>query len=118
MVTTPEASGLNKWLTLVVILAVAIAASVCGLWYKLGAVALSSLWQPHEQLALDALLLQSTVLPRLLMAVLVGGILGSSSVLLQQLTRNPLAADNTLAVSSGAQMALLLVTLFFPKFIL
>lgn len=118
MVTTPEASGLNKWLTLVVILAVAIAASVCGLWYKLGAVALSSLWQPHEQLALDALLLQSTVLPRLLMAVLVGGILGSSSVLLQQLTRNPLAADNTLAVSSGAQMALLLVTLFFPQLIL
>ena len=88
------------------------------LWRDSGAPALPTLLSEPEQLSLDALLLKTSVLPRLFMAMLAGGVLAVCGVLLQQLTRNPLAADNTLAVSSGAQIALLIVTLFAPKLML
>jgi ABC-type Fe3+-siderophore transport system permease subunit len=73
---------------------------------------------PADSLSLEALVIQANVLPRLAMAMLAGGVLAVCGVLLQQLTRNPLAADNTLAISSGAQIALLVVTLFFPNLLL
>ncbi|MBX4378773.1 iron chelate uptake ABC transporter family permease subunit, partial [Mycobacterium tuberculosis] len=47
--------------------------------------------------------------------IMAGGLLGVASLLLQQLVKNPLASDTTLAVGSGAQMALLIVTLFLPN---
>ena len=73
---------------------------------------------PADSLSLEALVIQANVLPRLAMAMLAGGVLAVCGVLLQQLTRNSLAADNTLAISSGAQIALLVVTLFFPNLLL
>lgn len=51
--------------------------------------------------------------PTMATAFLAGGLLGLSSHLLQLLAKNPLASDSTLAVGSGAQMALLLATIFF-----
>jgi iron complex transport system permease protein len=52
------------------------------------------------------LLLQQTVLPRALMALLCGAALALSGTLLQRVLRNPIAEPATLGVSAGAQMAL------------
>ncbi|WP_136069048.1 Fe(3+)-hydroxamate ABC transporter permease FhuB [Modicisalibacter radicis] len=52
--------------------------------------------------------------PRLGIALLAGGGLALAGVLMQQVLRNPLAAPTTLGVASGANLALLLATLFAP----
>ena len=54
------------------------------------------------------------VLPEIAAAFLAGGLLALASTALQQVVHNPLASDSTLAVAGGAQLALMLVTLFFP----
>ena len=92
--------------------------SLMWLWQQHGAMPVQTWLLPADSLSLEALVIQANVLPRLAMAMLAGGVLAVCGVLLQQLTRNPLAADNTLAISSGAQIALLVVTLFFPKLLL
>lgn len=69
-----------------------------------------------NQLAIVDLAKQMTIVPTMIVAMMAGGLLGISSLLLQQLVKNPLASDTTLAVGSGAQMALLVVTLFLPSF--
>ena len=92
--------------------------SLMWLWQQHGAMPLQTWLLPADSLSLEALVIQANVLPRLTMAMLAGGVLAVCGVLLQQLTRNPLAADNTLAISSGAQIALLVVTLFFPNLLL
>ncbi len=74
-----------------------------------------SLFQPTDNLEL--LLVQSYTLPRILMALLVGGILGFASLLLQQVLANPLASDNTLGISSGSQFALFLTAIFAPHWL-
>ncbi|MGR6981285.1 iron chelate uptake ABC transporter family permease subunit [Testudinibacter sp. P27/CKL/0425] len=90
--------------------------------------AVLALWLLHAQLpngwlsafrtdstqSLALLLVQNYTLPRLAMATLAGTALGLASLLLQQVVNNPLASDNTLAVSSGAQFLLFACTLFFP----
>ncbi|WP_395146020.1 Fe(3+)-hydroxamate ABC transporter permease FhuB (plasmid) [Moraxella atlantae] len=75
-----------------------------------------ALLQASSNLTVTDMAVQLSLLPTMLVAILAGGILGSSSVLLQQLVKNTLASDTTLAVGSGAQMALLIVTLFLPSF--
>ncbi|MGO3858208.1 MAG: Fe(3+)-hydroxamate ABC transporter permease FhuB [Neisseriaceae bacterium] len=65
-------------------------------------------------LTMTDFLFSNNVWPRLVMACLAGAGLGLAALLLQQLTHNPLAADSTLAVSSGAQLSLLLVSVFWP----
>ena len=92
--------------------------SLMWLWQQHGAMPVQTWLSPADSLSLEALVIQANVLPRLAMAMLAGGVLAVCGVLLQQFTRNPLAADNTLAISSGAQIALLVVTLFFPKLLL
>ena len=78
----------------------------------------ADLFQHPDALPLEALLVQTTTLPRMLMALLAGGCLSLATMLLQQVMRNPLAADSTLAVSSGAQTALVLCTVFVPSWLL
>lgn len=56
------------------------------------------------------------LIPTMVVAVIAGGLLGMASMLLQVLAKNSLASDSTLAVGGGAQMALLLATLFLPSF--
>ncbi|MBP6116655.1 MAG: Fe(3+)-hydroxamate ABC transporter permease FhuB [Neisseriaceae bacterium] len=73
------------------------------------------LWSSPESLGMADFLFSNNVLPRLAMAGLAGAGLGGAALLLQQLTHNPLAADSTLAVSSGAQLSLLLVSVFWPS---
>ncbi|WP_283938828.1 iron chelate uptake ABC transporter family permease subunit [Actinobacillus pleuropneumoniae] len=64
---------------------------------------------------LELLLIQSYSLPRIVMALLSSGLLGLASLLLQQVMANPLASDNTLGISSGAQFALFFNGDFFYR---
>lgn len=57
-------------------------------------------------------------LPRLAICLLAGAALGLAGTLLQQVLRNPLASPTTLGVASGAQLALMMVTLFAPSWLL
>ncbi|TNH08927.1 Fe(3+)-hydroxamate ABC transporter permease FhuB [Testudinibacter sp. TR-2022] len=74
----------------------------------------AELLQPNSS-SLELLLVQNYTLPRIAIALLAGTALGLASLLLQQVVNNPLASDNTLAVSSGAQYLLFSCTLFFPS---
>ncbi|MBR9727418.1 Fe(3+)-hydroxamate ABC transporter permease FhuB [Shewanella intestini] len=53
-------------------------------------------------------------LPRLVIAMLVGSMLGMVGSLMQQLTQNPLTSPLTLGTSSGAWLALIIVSVAFP----
>ncbi|HAU4903626.1 TPA: iron ABC transporter permease, partial [Aeromonas hydrophila] len=57
-------------------------------------------------------------LPRLAVCLLAGAALGLAGTLMQQVLRNPLASPTTLGVASGAQLALMMVTLFAPSWLL
>lgn len=54
------------------------------------------------------------MLPRAAVAILAGAMLGLSGALLQQLLRNPIADPSTLGISAGAQLAIVIATLFYP----
>ncbi|MGR6425568.1 Fe(3+)-hydroxamate ABC transporter permease FhuB [Aeromonas veronii] len=56
--------------------------------------------------------------PRLAVTLLAGAALGLAGTLMQQVLRNPLASPTTLGVASGAQLALMMVTLFAPSWLL
>lgn len=53
-----------------------------------------------------------SMLPRTVMALLVGAGLGLAGALFQQILRNPLAEPSTLGVSAGAQLGMTLATLY------
>lgn len=57
-------------------------------------------------------------LSRLTVTLLAGAALGLAGTLMQQVLRNPLASPTTLGVASGAQLALMMVTLFAPSWLL
>lgn len=67
-----------------------------------------------EAKAMSTVVFQFSVLPRMAIALLVGAALGLAGVLMQQVLRNPIASPTTLGVASGAQLGLLLATLFAP----
>ncbi|KZC85287.1 HmuU protein [Neisseria flavescens] len=75
------------------------------------------LFDRPDSLPLDALMVQNNTLPRMAMALLAGGSTAMATMLMQQLMHNPLASDSTLAVSSGAQAALVAATVFAPSFL-
>ena len=76
---------------------------------------LMDLFLPSMQLDMGSMVVQMTLLASSLVALLAGGLLGAVSILLQQLVKNPLASDTTLGVGAGAQLAILLVSLFIPS---
>ncbi len=82
--------------------------------HQLWPLAFLELFTPSFELSLSDMSTQLQILPTMLVALTAGGLLGLVSVLLQQLVKNTLASDTTLAVGSGANMALLIVTLFLP----
>lgn len=55
------------------------------------------------------------LLPRLIMAIVVGAVLGLVGSLMQQLTQNNLTSPLTLGTSSGAWLALILLNVFWPE---
>lgn len=105
----------KKIVVLLVMLILALVSSyavVTQLWHW----PISKLWQASTQLPIEIMAIQLQIVPTMWIAIVAGGLLGVVSVLLQQLVKNSLASDTTLGVGSGAQMALLIVTLFFPSF--
>jgi iron complex transport system permease protein len=54
-------------------------------------------------------------LPRLMMALLVGSVMGLIGSVIQQLTRNPLLSPVTLGTSSGAWLGLIVLAIFWPE---
>ncbi|MEH0874337.1 Fe(3+)-hydroxamate ABC transporter permease FhuB [Pectobacterium cacticida] len=58
------------------------------------------------------LLFHYSLLPRMVLALLVGAGLGLCGVLFQQVLRNPLAEPSTLGIATGAQLGITLVTLW------
>jgi len=89
------------------LLLVAAAASLLAgeLWIRPSEVG-AALFGHGETLA--GMVVRELRLPRLVLAVLVGGILGLSGAVLQGLTRNPLAEPGLLGVSAGASLGAVL----------
>jgi iron complex transport system permease protein len=54
-------------------------------------------------------------LPRMIIAVLVGAALALSGLLVQGVIRNPLASPDILGITSGASLAVVLLSIFWPK---
>ncbi len=54
-------------------------------------------------------------MPRAMMGVLAGGALAVAGVLLQSLTRNPMASASTLGINAGAYAAVVAATVFAPS---
>ncbi|WP_037058513.1 MULTISPECIES: Fe(3+)-hydroxamate ABC transporter permease FhuB [unclassified Psychrobacter] len=76
---------------------------------------IGDLFMPSLQLDITSMATQLHLVATSIVALLAGGLLGVVSILLQQLVKNPLASDTTLGVGVGAQLAMLIVTLFVPS---
>ena len=70
----------------------------------------ASLLAPHDSLA--GLIIYDVRLPRTVLAVIVGAVLGLSGAVLQGFTRNPLAEPALLGVSSGAALGAVIAIYF------
>ncbi|KAB2710171.1 iron ABC transporter permease [Brucella intermedia] len=80
-----------------------------------GNVTLSDVLQaPSRPQSLAQIIIETIRLPRALAAVLVGAALAATGVIMQTVLRNPLAAPDILAVTSGAQLALIIASLLLP----
>jgi iron complex transport system permease protein len=67
-----------------------------------------------EAQAIADILFYNSVLPRMATALICGAALSLAGALLQQVLRNPLASPTTLGISAGANLALVLATLYAP----
>ncbi|WP_413520766.1 Fe(3+)-hydroxamate ABC transporter permease FhuB [Psychrobacter glacincola] len=105
----------NRIYLIVVFLIVLVAVSSYAVVHQLWHLNFLELFTRSFKLSLSDMSIQLQILPTMLVASTAGGLLGLVSVLLQQLVKNTLASDTTLAVGSGANMALLIVTLFLPS---
>ncbi|RWN69152.1 MAG: Fe(3+)-hydroxamate ABC transporter permease FhuB [Mesorhizobium sp.] len=99
------------------------ALSPIALWGLLAALAallfawrISTQWPtaPAGDIDLDRIILFYSTLPRAVVAVLAGAVLGLSGLLLQRVLRNPLAEPSTLGISSGAQLAMTAASVYAP----
>ncbi|MET1078079.1 MAG: Fe(3+)-hydroxamate ABC transporter permease FhuB [Pseudomonas sp.] len=100
------------------LLAIALALALSDLANRLPAsLWLQALWAPDEA-DMRQLILHFSWLPRLVMAGLCGATLALAGTLMQQVLRNPLASPTTLGMASGAQLALLMATLWAPGLLL
>ena len=105
----------NRIYMMVIFLILIAVVSSYAVVHQLWPLAFLELFTPSFDLSLSDMSIQLQILPTMLVALTSGGLLGLVSVLLQQLVKNTLASDTTLAVGSGANMALLIVTLFLPS---
>lgn len=74
-----------------------------------------ALFVPFDEASPAQLFFSQSWWPRLSLALLVGAGLALTGEMLQLVLRNPFASDTTLGVASGASLALMLVTLYFPS---
>ncbi len=80
--------------------------------------AVNLLWALEVPLTPTQAVVHFSFWPRLAMALLAGAGLGLAGVLMQQVLRNPLASPTTLGVASGANLGLMMATLFLPDLLL
>ncbi|MCZ0961343.1 Fe(3+)-hydroxamate ABC transporter permease FhuB [Paracoccus benzoatiresistens] len=66
------------------------------------------------RMEIGQILLGFGLMPRGVVALLAGGVLGLSGAILQVVLRNPVADPTTLGISSGAQLALVMATMLAP----
>lgn len=64
----------------------------------------------------DSALVWDVRLPRAILALLVGANLAIAGVLIQTLTRNPLASPQTFGLNAGASLAIVICLIAFPTF--
>ncbi|MGO7873133.1 Fe(3+)-hydroxamate ABC transporter permease FhuB [Rhizobium leguminosarum] len=81
-------------------------------WF-LAAPALSEMVRPDYDVT--RMVFTYSTLPRLATALIAGAALALSGALFQQVLRNPLADPTTLGVSAGANLALVVTSLFIPE---
>ena len=105
----------NRLYIMVILLIMMVVVSSYAVVYQLWHLPFIELFTLSFDLSLTDMSAQLQIVPTMLVASTAGGLLGLVSVLLQQLVKNTLASDTTLAVGSGANMALLIVTLFLPS---
>ena len=110
-------TNINVWRIVVLIglLLIGIAYSGWSLIASTWSLPMSDLFRPSESLTIPDMAVQLRIVATTCVAILAGGLLGVVSVLLQQLVKNPLASDTTLGIGTGAQLAMLIVTLFVPS---
>lgn len=70
------------------------------------------LFQPND--STESLVIHTLRLPRTVVAALAGAGLGVSGLMLQAVTRNPLADPGILGVEAGGALAILVMVVFFP----
>ncbi|MCE0496099.1 Fe(3+)-hydroxamate ABC transporter permease FhuB [Vibrio salinus] len=70
---------------------------------------------PHLAGSFDDINFIYAQLPRLLIAICVGAVLGTVGSLMQQLTQNPLMSPLTMGTSSGAWLALVCISIWWPN---
>lgn len=80
-------------------------------WFLIAPALSSAVGQGYD---IQRMVLCYSTLPRLATALLAGAALALSGALFQQVLRNPLADPTTLGVSAGANLALVVVSLFMP----
>ncbi|NWJ24258.1 Fe(3+)-hydroxamate ABC transporter permease FhuB [Rhizobium sp. RM] len=68
-----------------------------------------------SSMSLDQIIVVFSLMPRVVVSILAGAMLGLSGALFQLLLRNPIADPSTLGISAGAQLAIVIATLFFPE---
>lgn len=73
---------------------------------------IESVVQPND--SLEHAIVRHARLPRTVVGLLCGAALAMAGVLLQAVTRNPLSSPQTLAVNSGAYMAVVAASIFAP----
>lgn len=72
-------------------------------------------FEPGSAESFDAYCYVHGTLPRFVMSLIGGALLGLTGSLMQQLTRNPMASPLTLGTSSGAWLAIVIVSAFLPE---
>ena len=60
------------------------------------------------------LIIRTVRLPRVLLCILIGASMAISGLIMQNLTRNPLASPQILGINSGATLSLVVIMVFFP----
>ncbi len=75
-------------------------------------VLLTEVW--HEGRVQDVVM--GLRLPRVVMGILAGGALAVAGVILQSLTKNPLASPSTLGINAGAYLFVVIGIVFFPQY--
>ena len=63
----------------------------------------------------EHLIITTIRLPRVLLCILVGASMAISGLIMQNLTRNPLASPQVLGINSGATLAVVIIMVFLPQ---